>query len=237
MFLTHSIQNKVRTNIIERHKSSYIRLVCLRVSLKTPTSDDSLQITPRLLPQPPPHTHTTAVFSLRTLLVCSSTIHHIFSFICIYRNWTLCSLSPTFFLSSLQISTAKPSTAPWTRARLRRLACPPTTNLFWASTTLGTTSRCERLVHHTNTCEWTQFGLRAVSLCTINFTHIWWMFFFSSNQMLFSVWERAKEGTWLVEFRAVKGRLVSQINQLFKSYRFKDPVFSLQGLQYKMAAK
>lgn len=50
-------------------------------------------------------------------------------------------------------SSAKPSTALWTRARLHRLVCPPTTTLCWVSTTPGMTSHCERLVHltHTNT--------------------------------------------------------------------------------------
>lgn len=46
-------------------------------------------------------------------------------------------------------SAAKLSTAPWTRARLHRLAFPPTTNLCWVSTIHGMTSHCERRVHCT----------------------------------------------------------------------------------------
>lgn len=55
--------------------------------------------------------------------------------------WLCCTLYVFFFRSI-----AKPSTALWTRAPLLRPACPPTTTQCWASTTPGTTSRCERPV-------------------------------------------------------------------------------------------
>lgn len=53
--------------------------------------------------------------------------------------------SDTFNMCSCSL--AKLSTAPWTRARLHRLAFPPTTNLCWVSTIHGMTSHCERPVH------------------------------------------------------------------------------------------
>ncbi len=61
----------------------------------------------------------------------------------IFRSLTLCAC-----LCFCRV--AKLSTALWTRARLHRLVCPPTTTLCWASTTRGTTSHYERLVHNTH---------------------------------------------------------------------------------------
>lgn len=95
-----------------------------------------------------------------TLQMASGDLHDALIIQMFDRQWFCLALPFTilFFCGAFNtflfflISIAKPSTAPWTRVHLHRLACPPTTNLFWVSTTPGTTSHYERLVHHTCRC-------------------------------------------------------------------------------------
>lgn len=61
----------------------------------------------------------------------------------------------------------KPSTALWTRVRLHRLVCPPTTTLCLASITPGMTSHSERPVNHTHML--TRLALAVLLLCRLTF--------------------------------------------------------------------
>lgn len=77
-----------------------------------------------------------------------------------------CTEIGTIFNIVFVCSIAKPSTALWTRAHLHRLVCLPTTTLFWASTTPGMISHCERLVHHTpNIHMLTHLAVQSLSTC------------------------------------------------------------------------